>query len=179
MAISTDEKILGLALLAERQQKELADAIAVMSESVAEFKSVSANVSQQVRQGVTREIKQMDLGRLLSEQTAATFRSVEETALLIQKQASVINQETFSAREKLLDEYGKLKNRFWWFIGAGVIFAAGLTVFNSRYFNEELEVLKANQNVIYSEQQQLKKLIEKSADKPKSPDNTRKKQDVY
>ncbi|KJF76535.1 hypothetical protein UA45_18105 [Morganella morganii] len=179
MAISTDEKILGLALLAERQQKELADAIAVMSESVTEFKSVSANVSQQVRQGVTREIKQMDLGRLLSEQTAATFKSVEETALLIQKQANVINQETFSARENLLHEYGKLKNRFWLFIGAGVIFAAGLTVFNSRYFNEELEVIKENQSVIYSEQQQLKQQLEKLTDKPKSQNNPRKKQDVY
>lgn len=179
MAISTDEKILGLALLAERQQKDLADAIAVMSESVAEFKSVSANVSQQVRQGVTREIQQMDLGRLLSEQTAATFKSVEDTALLIQKQAGVINQETFSAREKLLHEYRQLKNRFWWFIGAGVIFAAGLTVFNSWYFNDQMEVLKANQRVIYGDQQQLKQQIEKLTDKSKSPDSPRKKQDVY
>ena len=160
MAISTDEKILGLALLAERQQKELADAIAVMSESVAEFKSVSANVSQQVRHGVTREIQQMDLGRLLSEQTAATFKSVEDTALLIQKQASVINQETFSAREKLLYEYRQLKNRFWWFIGAGVIFASGLTAFNSWYFNHELSRLSSGQHILYESISELSEKME-------------------
>ncbi len=179
MAISTDQKILGIALLAERQQEELSNAIETMMASVAEFKSVSELVSLQVRQSVSREIQHMNVGQLLGEQTAATFTSIEKTASLIKQQADVINQETFSARETLLHEYRQLKNRFWWFIGAGVIFAAGLTVFNSWYFNAQLEVLKANQNEIYREQIQLKQHIEKLSDKPKSQNNTSKKQNVY
>jgi len=179
MAISTDQKILGLVLFAETQQKELSKAIETMMESVTEFKSVSENVSQQVRQSVSREIQQMNVGQLLGDQTAATFKSIEKTASLIKQQADVINQETFSARETLLHEYRQLKNRFWWFIGAGVIFAAGLTVFNSWYFNHQLEVLKANQNVIYRDQLHLKQQIEKIVDKPKSLNNTSKKQDVF
>lgn len=179
MAISTDQKILGIALLAERQQEELSNAIETLMESVTEFKSVSENVSQQVRQSVSREIQHMNVGQLLGDQTAVTFKSIEKTASLIKQQADVINQETFSARETLLHEYRQLKNRFWWFIGAGVIFAAGLTVFNSWYFNQQLEVLKANQNVIYRDQLQLKQHIEKLIDKPKSPNNTNKKQDVF
>ncbi|WP_336879769.1 MobA/MobL family protein, partial [Providencia rettgeri] len=160
-------------------EKELSKAIETMMESVTEFKSVSENVSQQVRQSVSREIQQMNVGQLLGDQTAATFKSIEKTASLIKQQADVINQETFSARETLLHEYRQLKNRFWWFIGAGVIFAAGLTVFNSWYFNHQLEVLKANQNVIYRDQLHLKQQIEKIVDKPKSLNNTSKKQDVF
>lgn len=179
MAIIESEKILGIALLAERQQKELSQAIETMIESVAEFKSVSENVSQQVRQSVSREIQHMNVGQLLGDRTAATFKSIEKTASLIKQQADVINQETFSARETLLHEYRQLKNRFWWFIGAGVIFAAGLTVFNSWYFNQQLEVLKANQNVIYRDQLHLKQQIEKLVEKPKSQNNTSKKQDVF
>lgn len=179
MAIIESEKILGIALLAERQQKELSQAIETMIESVAEFKSVSENVSQQVRQNVTHEIKNMNVGQLLGEQTANSFKSIERAAFSIKQQAEIINQETFSARKTLLYEYDKLKNRFWWFIGAGVIFAVGLMAFNSWYFNEKLDVMKANQNEIYREQIQLKQQIEKLLEKPKSPSNTYKKQGVF
>lgn len=179
MAIIESEKILGIALLAERQQKELSQAIETMIESVAEFKSMSENVSQQVRQSVSREIQQMNVGQLLGDQTAATFKSIEKTASMIKQQADVINRETFSARETLLHEYRQLKNRFWWFIGAGVIFAAVLTVFNSWYFNQQLEVLKANQNEIYRHQLLLKQQVEKLADKPTSSNSSSKKQDAY
>jgi hypothetical protein len=179
MAIIESEKILGIALLAERQQKELSQAIETMIESVAEFKSVSENVSQQVRQNVTHEIKNMNVGQLLGEQTANSFKSIERAAFSIKQQAEMIDQEMLSARKNLLYEYDKLKNRFWWFIGAGVIFAAGLMVFNSWYFNEKLDVMKANQNVIYREQLQLKQQFEKLLDKTKSPNNTNKKQDVF
>ncbi|MEY0017667.1 hypothetical protein AB7W42_22590 [Providencia rettgeri] len=179
MAIIESEKILGIALLAERQQKELSQAIETMIESVAEFKSVSENVSQQVRQNVTHEIKNMNVGQLLGEQTANSFKSIERAAFSIKQQVEMINQETLSARKTLLYEYDKLKNRFWWFIGAGVIFAAGLMAFNSWYFNQQLEVLKANQNVIYRDQLQLKQQIEKLVDKPESLNNASKKQDVF
>jgi len=94
MAIIESEKILGIALLAERQQKELSQAIETMIESVAEFKSVSENVSLQVRQNVTHEIKNMNIGQLLSEQTANSFKSIERAAFSIKQQAEMINQET-------------------------------------------------------------------------------------
>ena len=179
MAIIESEKILGIALLAERQQKELSQAIETMIESVAEFKSVSENVSQQVRQNVTHEIKNMNVGQLLGEQTANSFKSIERAAFSIKQQAEMINQETLSARKTLLYEYDKLKNRFWWFIGAGVIFAAGLMAFNSWYFNQQLEALKVNQNEIYLHQLLLKQQIGKLADKPTSLNSSSKKQDAY
>lgn len=160
MAIIESEKILGIALLAERQQKELSQAIETMIESVAEFKSVSENVSQQVRQNVTHEIKNMNVGQLLGEQTANSFKSIERAAFSIKQQAEMINQETLSARKTLLYEYDKLKNRFWWFIGAGVIFAAGLMVFNSWYFNHELSRLSAGQNILYQSINELSEKIE-------------------
>lgn len=160
MAIIESEKILGIALLAERQQKELSHAIETMIESVAEFKSVSENVSKQVRQNVTHEIKNMNVGQLLSEQTASSFKSIEKAALSIKQQAEMINQETLSARKNLLYEYDKLKNRFWWFIGAGVIFAAGLMAFNSWYFNYELSRLSAGQNILYESINELSGKVE-------------------
>lgn len=160
MAIIESEKILGIALLAERQQKELSQAIETMIESVAEFKSVSENVSQQVRQNVTHEIKNMNVGQLLGEQTASSFKSIERAAFSIKQQAEMINQETLSARKILLYEYDKLKNRFWWFIGAGVIFAAGLMAFNSWYFNYELSRLSAGQNILYESINELSGKVE-------------------
>ncbi len=160
MAIIESEKILGIALLAERQQKELSQAIETMIESVAEFKSVSENVSQQVRQNVTHEIKNMNVGQLLGEQTVNSFKSIERAAFSIKQQAEMINQETLSARKTLLYEYDKLKNRFWWFIGVGVIFAAGLMVFNSWYFNYELSRLSAGQNILYESINELSGKVE-------------------
>lgn len=160
MAIIESEKILGIALLAERQQKELSQAIETMIESVAEFKSVSENVSQQVRQNVTHEIKNMNVGQLLGEQTANSFKSIERAAFSIKQQAEMINQETLSARKTLLYEYDKLKNRFWWFIGAGVIFAVGLMAFNSWYFNHELRRLSAGQNILYESINELSAKVE-------------------
>ena len=70
------------------------------------------------------------------------------------------NQETLSARKTLLYEYDKLKNRFWLFIGAGVIFAAGLMAFNSWYFNQELNRLSAGQNILYQSINELSEKIE-------------------
>nr|WP_306803511.1 hypothetical protein [Providencia sp. PROV266] len=131
-----------------------------MIESVAEFKSVSENVSQQVRQNVTHEIKNMNVGQLLGEQTANSFKSIERAAFSIKQQAEMINQETLSARKTLLYEYDKLKNRFWWFIGAGVIFAAGLMAFNSWYFNHDLNRLRAGQSVIYESINELSAKVE-------------------
>ncbi|EKT52900.1 hypothetical protein [Providencia rettgeri] len=160
MAIIESEKILGIALLAERQQKELSQAIETMIESVTEFKSVSENVSQQVRQNVTHEIKNMNVGQLLGEQTANSFKSIERAAFSIKQQAEMINQETLSARKTLLYEYDKLKNRFWWFMGAGVIFAAGLMAFNSWYFNYELSRLSAGQNILYESINELSGKVE-------------------
>lgn len=149
MAISEEEKILGLVVMAERQQKELADAIAVMSASVAEFKSVSANVSQQVRVSVAHEIQGMNIGQLVGRQTAETFQAVEKTAWSIRQHAEAIDREAFSAKESLLREYKKLKNRFWWFISGGVVFAVLLALFNTWYFNDALEKLHAGHRVIY------------------------------
>nr|WP_282554314.1 hypothetical protein [Providencia rettgeri] len=131
-----------------------------MIESVTEFKSVSENVSQQVRQNVTHEIKNMNVGQLLGEQTANSFKSIERAAFSIKQQAEMINQETLSARKTLLYEYDKLKNRFWWFMGAGVIFAAGLMAFNSWYFNYELSRLSAGQNILYESINELSGKVE-------------------
>lgn len=109
--METDKKIMGVLVVAEQQQREMADTLTVMKETVDNFKHLSQQVSEQVNSSVTKEIRRMDIRQLISAQTAKHFAYIEENARQLKAQAEKINSDTYAVRQALFDDYNRLKNR--------------------------------------------------------------------
>lgn len=140
--METDKKIMGVLVVAEQQQREMADTLAVMKETVDNFKHLSQQVSEQVNSSVTKEIRRMDIGQLISAQTAKYFADIEENARQLKAQAEKINSDTYAVRQALFDDYSRLKNSFWWLLCGGVITAMLIAGAVTWYFSDAINQTK-------------------------------------
>lgn len=140
--MEADKKIMGVLVIAEQQQREMADTIAVMKETVDNFKCLSQQVSEQINTSVRQEIGRMDIGQLISVQTAKHFADIEENANKLKVQAEKINSDTYAVRQALFDDYSRLKNAFWWLLCGGVVTAILIAGGVTWYFSDAINQTK-------------------------------------
>ncbi|MEY0256415.1 hypothetical protein AB7X32_22000 [Morganella morganii] len=132
MAISTDEKILGLALLAEKHQKSMSEAITALNETLRDFRMQTNGLSEKTQQQLNQGIRTVDIGKILGGRLSDSLSELNQQVSEGKRQIQSANAEISEARREMHREFfGMKKQRVWVMVPS---FMAGLLVGGAMIF---------------------------------------------